>query len=334
MGAGLGSGIGRRSAVLGGLGLGAAVLAGGIAKAADAPAAAGPALLRIRMVTIGAAHPKEVAAVYEKWFGYKIRHSSRITPVIAASWGLPDNAGQMAYALSSDSYPDILLRIVGIDAQPGYVPGKTAGWNGFVFMVDDIMGIHRALQASPFKVERAPYVPAKDFPTLMSMDVTGPAGETIFLECETGDRTRGFLPDPRGPVGRPHLAWVSGPDILKVRDWYVDSFGITKRPVQDVPVPDGAAGATMPNTLLMMKAKANFIELEGNPAQFAPRPRHAGQLPPGNAMPTFGVATFDGLSLSYITPPQPLYGKARAATVRDPNGNLVELIEDLSAQAC
>jgi hypothetical protein len=286
-----------------------------------------PLLLRLKIATIGAARAKQVADLYVRWLDYKIRESGKLSPAMAASWGAPQSAGHPFFLLSSDGYPDVFVRIVGIDPVPGYKPSTTAGWNAFLFMVGDIQAEDKALRASPFKVLKSPYNPMASFPRIFSMDVEGPAGETLFMEYEQ-DGKGAFLPLPRGKVGRPHLAWVSGPDILKVRDWYADNFGMVKTPVNAVPVPDTTSGATMPNTLLMMKERANFIELEGHPAQMAARPQGVGQLPPGNAMASFSVVSLDAIKLPFVTPPQVMYGTARAATVLDPNGNRVELIEE------
>lgn len=322
----------RRTVMLAGAGL-AAALASGAANALDGlPAVAPPALLRIKIVTIGASSPREVAGLYAKWFDYRLRESGLVSPALAASWGAPGNAGRPFFLLSSAGYPDVFVRIVGIDPVPGFARSTTAGWNGFEFMVDSDAAMYALLQGSPFHPLNAPHPPVKAFPSVFSMDIAGSAGEMLFLTCETGDRSKSYLPAPGGRVGRSHLVWVSGPNILALRDWYSDTFGLVKTGVLQRPVPGSAAGETMPNTLLFAAERANFIQFEENPAQLAPRPHGKRQLPPGNAMASFAVADLDSLKVAFLTPPAALYGKQRAATVLDPNGNRVELIEDANTK--
>jgi hypothetical protein len=160
------------------------------------------------------------------------------------------------------------------------------------------------------------------------MDVMGPAGEMLFLTCEKGDRDKSYMPRPNGKVGRPHVAWVAGPEIIAVRDWHVASFGLKANMVREDPVKGSTTGATMPNTVLMLKERGNFLQFLGDPAQSAPRVHGKGQLPPGNSMASFSVASLDALKLPYLSRPKALYGNLRAATVLDPNGNRVELIEE------
>ena len=54
-------------------------------------------------------------------------------------------------------------------------------------------------------------------------------------------------------------------------------------------------------------------------------------LPPGNALVTLAVDSFDDLDVEFIAPPRlrhgDLYMGNMAATVRGPSGELVELIE-------
>ena len=164
------------------------------------------------------------------------------------------------------------------------------------------------------------------FPTITSFRVEGPASEILFLTCDTGEPAKSILSVPAGPIGHPDVMWISGPDILKVRDWYASTFSMTPRPVSQKPIP--GTQDSMPNTVLLMKRPHQLLQFEGNPAQFAPRPTATGQFPLGNAMGSFFATDLDALKLPFIAPPRAIYGKARAATVLDPNGNRVELIEE------
>ena len=286
-------------------------------------------LLSTRIATIAAADPHKVAAAYARWLTYKIRDTSKVSRALAESWGTPRAAGQPLIMLSTDANPDVFIRVVGTKAVPGVAVARTAGWSSFELIVRDADGLHQSLKASAFKALTAPTSPVKMFPTIKSFRVEGPAGEILFLTCDTGDPAKSILSVPTGPVGHPDVMWISGPDILKVRDWYASTFAMVPRPVSQKPIP--GTQDSMPNTVLLMKRPHQLLQFEGNPEQFAPRPRAEGHLPQGNAMGSFLVADLDALKLPFITPPRALYGKGRAATLLDPHGNHIELIEEPTA---
>jgi hypothetical protein len=309
------------------------VLSGALALSAASTRAADPPpntsrLLSTRIATIAAADPKKVADAYVTSLTYKIRETSSVTHAMAESWDAPRAAGQPLILLSTDANPDVFIRVIGTEATPGASARTTAGWSSFEMIVRDADALHAALQGSAFKTLTVPTNPVKLFPTIKSFKVKGPADEVLFLTCDYGDPAKSILSVPAGPVGHPDVMWISGPDILKVRDWFATTFAMTPRPVTQKPIP--GSQDTIPNTVLLMKRPHQLLQFEGNPAQFAPRPHGAGHLPPGNAMGSFLVADLEALKLPFITPPRALYGKTRAATVRDPNGNRVELIEDRS----
>jgi hypothetical protein len=85
--------------------------------------------------------------------------------------------------------------------------------------------------------------------------------------------------------------------------------------------------------LIRLKEHGNLIELNGySSAHAGPRPFHSGHLPPGVGITSFSVPDLDALELLYIRPPAYYDGKVydgrRAATVRGPVGELIELIEN------
>ena len=79
------------------------------------------------------------------------------------------------------------------------------------------------------------------------------------------------------------------------------------------------------------KEPRNSIEIDTYPPTAKPRPRPAGQLPPGNAIASFSVADLDAIKAKYISPPAKLYGNTRAASFIGPAGELMELIEETRA---
>lgn len=295
-----------------------------------APAAAQPSaprLQRILIATVGAADPARVAADYRRHLGYVRRGEGLVSAELAESWGTPAMKGRRYILLSPRHDKSVAIRIVGVDVAPDYRASSSSGWNAMEIIVDDIDRLYTNFRLSAFVIARSPASPVPGFPTIRSMEAEGPAHETLYLTAETGDRSRSILPKPSDPVGRPFVSWLTGLNIIALRDWYASHFGMAPFPVAEKKGEGPLSGATMPNTVLLMKQPGNLLQFEGNPAQFGERPVGPGQLPPGNAMMTFEVDSLDNLDLSFVGPVRRLYDGKRAATCIDPNGNRVELVE-------
>jgi hypothetical protein len=316
-----------------GLGL---LLAGSIALSAPARAqtepAADPLLLRIKFATVAAPNVDEVKKLYADWLGYKERRSGTISKDSADSWGTPKMAGHKYVVMSSDGSPDVYIRIVQTDAPAGYKAMTTWGWNSWEIIVDDVDALFEKLKKSPFKIIGEPH-PLASTASIHAMQVRGPANEVLYLTMQTGDRSNSRLPLPGAFVGRPFILVLAGPDLPKVQSWYADTFHMAKNKITETPInvirdAQGTPNQMYPLTTLSLKQHGNLMELDGYPATTKARPRVDGQLPPGNAIASFAVASLDALKLNYIAPPKKIYGEQRAATVVGPAGELIELIED------
>lgn len=81
---------------------------------------------------------------------------------------------------------------------------------------------------------------------------------------------------------------------------------------------------------MLQNGRLPIIEVDGYPADACPREVAPGMLPPGNALVTLAIESLDR-DLPFIAPPQrrhgPLYAGRRAATMRGPAGELLELVE-------
>jgi hypothetical protein len=299
--------------------------------------AEGPVLQRIEMATFTAADLAGVERDYARWLGYKVRERGNVSAALAASWGAPGAAGKRYMLLSADPAPDVYIRVIEGDALPADLkPLTTWGWNGIEIIVDDPEGLREQLRDSPFEVIGEP-APLGAFPTIRAFQVVGPSGEVLYLTAETGDRSKSILPLPGGPVGRIFIMVVGGPDIDALLDFYSSSFTLVRNKARMLSVgvvkraQELADGELTPLATARLAEPGNLIEFDGYSSRTRPRPQINGELPPGIVSTTFSVKDLDALDLEWITPPARYEGLAyqerRAATLRGPAGELIELIE-------
>ena len=144
------------------------------------------------------------------------------------------------------------------------------------------------------------------------------------------------LPKAASPVDHIFIVILACADREAALDWYRDrikldiggSYTIEYTMINKAfGLPDGHQ-----STITMaQKARLPIIEVDGYPQAATVRPGPADALPAGNAIVTLAVDSLDALALDWITPPAvrngPLYANRRAATVRGPAGELLELVE-------
>ena len=299
-----------------------------------------PALLRIAVTTTATPDIAESERSYSDWLGYRVVQRGRIDESLAASWGTPAAASARFSILAAEGEREVFARLVETPAVPGYRPLTTFGWNAFEIIVDDVTALADRLVGGPFQVI-GPARALQFMPSIIAMQVAGPAGECLYFTMESGDREASILPEPSGFVGRTFIVVVAGPDFHSMLRWYVDLFELRERPVRQsrVHVVQQAQGLSADETIELsaigMRERGNLIELDGYPAGegrvAGPRPRAPGHLPPGNSMVSFEVDDLDRYRALALTPPKarqgPVYGGRRACTLLGPAGELVELIE-------
>jgi catechol 2,3-dioxygenase-like lactoylglutathione lyase family enzyme len=316
----------------------AALVAGTAGLACAQDAAEKPLINRIRYATLAAPDVDTVAAWYTRFLGYRIVDVGKVDADLAASWGAPNTAGRTYTVIVSPANRDVGVRVVAADAVPGADADATFGWGGLEIIVEDTYKVHEAMTAGGVEIVRAPASLGAPFASIHAMQVKGPIGEIIALTTETGDKEKSNLPVPQAPIDRIFLVGVSGPRIETLRDFYLTTFKMRPGPVFDGPSPRRAKALGLPETqifpmtLVRSAERGNTIELHGLPAPAKARPRAEGQLPPGVAMVSFGVASLDIPGVTYLTPPKARskagYDGARAAAFIGPAGELIELIEE------
>ncbi len=295
-----------------------------------------PQLQRVKMTTVSTADIKGFERRYRKWLDYEVTERGKVSQSLALSWGAPKVAGR-DYVVMNPPGSDVFVRAVASPPVEGYQPMTTWGWNAIEIIVDDPIGLRETYRGSPFKVIGEPKG-LNAFPSIVAFQVEGPDQEVIYLTAETGDRQQSSLPLPNGPIGRVFIMVLAGPDTQALLDWYADAFNMSAGPARETPigVVQRAQGLDADTPvgigLIRLTEHGNLIEFDGySPAHSGPRPGRAGELMPGVAMTSFNVPDLDALPLTYISPPSErqskAYGGGRAATVRGPVGELIELIE-------
>ena len=302
----------------------------------DWTADASPRLSRFVGATMGAPDLAAFETAYVDWLGYRVRERGTIAADLAASWGLPAMAGRPYLVLTSEGADDVHIRAVETAAVPGYRPLTTFGWNACEIIVDDVHAMAARLAASPFIRLDGPN-PLQFMPSIHAMQLVGPAGEVLYLTCETGDRAASILPSPRAAIDRPFILVVAGADFERMVGWYRDRFDLRPRPIRDAKVgivqrAQGlAADAMMKLTTLGLADHGFLIELDGYPATCASRDAVPGMLPPGNAMASFEVDDIALVADVAIGPPVlrdgAAYGGRLCCAAIGVAGELVEFVE-------
>lgn len=301
---------------------------------------ADPALLRIAATTTAAPDLAACERCYAQWLGYRTVERSVVDELLARAWGTPAAAGTASCTMIAPGDPDVFVRIVEAPAIPGYRPLTTFGWNAFEIIVDDVHALAEQIQDGPFKVIGPPR-PLQFMPSIIAMQVVGPAGECLYFTMESGDRNASILPPPSGFVGRTFIVVSAGPDFPTMLRWYIDHFQLRERPVRQskVKVLQDAQGLdpemTVSLSAIGMRERGNLLELDGyptGPGRIAgPRPRAPGHLPPGNAIVSFEVADLAPYEAMAIVPPEAhsaaVYAGRRSCSLEGPAGEIVELIE-------
>lgn len=300
-----------------------------------------PRLTRFRFATIGAPDLAAIESQYGEWLGYRVRERGAVPTDLAESWGTPAMAGRPYVVMSTEGAADDYIRAVEITPVPGYRPLTTFGWAAFEIIVDDVYAVDARLRESAFEILAGP-TPLQFMPSIVAMQVVGPAGECLYFTMESGDRETSILPRPRSLVDRPFIFVIAGSDFDALRLWYCDRFDLKRRPLREskIRIVQQAQGLDADMIIHMttagLREQGYLIEFDAYPTGpgrvAGPRPHAPGELPPGCAMASFGVTDIGLVSDAAIAPPVARqgigYDGRRSCTVVGPAGERVEFIED------
>lgn len=267
--------------------------------------------------------------------GFRLVEQARLEEALAISWGASECAGAPTATLQPHSGAHCFIRLVEA-VPPGPLPPlRTFGWAAYELTVQEVLAIPERLEGSRFRILGAPkYIP--ELPYFVAMQVTGAAGEVLYLNEVKMNTPDSNLPKAASAVDKIFIAILAAPDREQAVRWYRGTLGFEEAARYDL-VYDliNTAFDLPPETQsvisLLQRGRMPIVEVDAYPAAATARPRLTGQLPPGNAIVSFGIDSFDDISADFITPParrdEPIYGGRRAATAYGPAGELVELVE-------
>lgn len=173
-------------------------------------------------------------------------------------------------------------------------------------------------------------------PAFIPMQALGPGAEMIYLNQVLGDMPDTDLPRAAAPVDRIFITVLATPDREASIEWYCRGLGLERGadytlPYSMINKAFGLAPETQTTITMVRHQRMPIIEVDDYPAAATPRPRHAGMLPPGNALVTLAVSDLDACALDWIAPPAvragALYQGRRAASAIGVAGEIVECVE-------
>lgn len=292
---------------------------------------------RLTAVTISTPDLDRSVEVWMDAFGYLPLERSTVDEALAAAWGARAAAGSRTALIQPQGGSNCPVRFVEGPAVPDYEPMKSHGWASFEFICKDIYDLAEKIANKPFEIVGPPQVLQFDFTDKISaFQAIGPAGEMIYMTHVEGPVPGFDLPRAEAEVDRCFVAILGGPDMDAMRRYYATAFGrespepFTTR-VTVLARPHGLDPETKFQLSTLALEDATLIEIDGFPETATDRPTAPGHLPPGNAMVSFEIASLDGLSVDFFTPPKvreeaPYDGRRMAVTI-GAAGELIELIE-------
>lgn len=254
---------------------------------------------------------------------------------LAEHWHAPALREARCATLRPKSGEPCFLRLVEQPSLPGYRPITSFGWNAFELSVQDVFGWPERLAGSGFTIVGEP----KEIPGLpyfVAMQMVGRGGEMLYLNEVRCDTPTSDLHRAASPVDRIFITILATVDLAGTVAWYrdrleMDEGGRYEIVYSMINKSFGLPDDTTHNLAMVQKGRMPIIEVDAYPPGTQPRQVVPGQLPPGNAMVSLVVADLDALALDWLSPPTaqsgPVYQGCRAALVRGPAGELLELIE-------
>lgn len=272
---------------------------------------------------------------YRDTLGLDLVHEGPLPADLAASWGCPASAGATHAVLRPKSGAPCWLRLVEQPAVADFTPTTTFGWGAFEFTVQDVFGWPVRLAGSDFTIVGAPKaLPGMD--AFVPMQALGPGLEMIYLNEVFGNMAATDLPRAASLTDHVFIVILAAPDRAAACTWYAQALGLEAGQTFELPYQMINTAFGLPEThisaLTMVQAgRMPIVEVDDYPPQAHPRARHAGMLPPGNALVTLAMRDLGACTLDWIAPPArrdgPLYEGRRAGAVMGPAGELLELVE-------
>lgn len=274
-------------------------------------------------------------ADYQGRLGLDLVEQGPLPADLAASWGCPASAGAPYAMLRPQSGAHCFIRLVEQPDHPDFRPTTSYGWAAYELTVKDVFGWPGRLEGSGFRVIGPPKEIA-GLPYFIPMQVLGRGDEMIYLNEVAMDTPSSDLPKAHSLTDHIFIVILAAKDRMASVDWYRHALRLDEGESYTLEYTMINAAFSKPAgtqsvITMVQNERLPILEIDDYPAEATDRPHHPEMLPPGNALVTLAVESFDGLDVEFISPPVlrhgDLYMGNLAACVRSPSGELVELIE-------
>lgn len=278
---------------------------------------------------------KAALADYHERLGLELVDQGPLAADLATSWGCPGNAGAKAATLRPKSGAHCFIRLVEAPLPADFLPTRTYGWAAYELTVQDVFGWPGRLQGSGFDVVGPPKA-LEGLPYFIPMQVLGRGREMIYLNEVAENTPTSDLPKANSLTDHIFIVILATPDREATVQWYERSLQLDAGSSYTLAYSmiNNAFGLPKDHrsTITMVqKGRLPIVEVDDYPESATVRSGPTGMLPAANALVTLAVNDLDALPLEYIQAPVrrsgPVYGGRRAATVRGPVGELLELLE-------
>jgi catechol 2,3-dioxygenase-like lactoylglutathione lyase family enzyme len=187
------------------------------------PPCLGPALCG----TVVVADIDRMIEAYVTYLGMSVVTDTLLSPVIAKAWGKPVLTGRRVVVLGADLKDPTThwLRLLHDSTAVPPAPMRSGGWLALEILVHDVCSLGERLKNSAFKVLGEPR-PLAVSDKIWAMQVTGPAGETLYLTEVRAQVPPFELPPPaRHDAERLFIPVLSAPERERTLGYYEQLSG-------------------------------------------------------------------------------------------------------------
>lgn len=294
----------------------------------------------IRAATLTVSDIARSSSLYCDWLNYSEIESESISLALAQSWGTPNTAGKPYCILQPQSGADVFIRMIEQPRVQGYKALTSYGWAALEICNQDTLAVNEIMEKSPFEIIGLPQA-LDGLPSIFPMQVKGPDEEIVYLTEFKERKMESYdLPEARSLIDRMFILVMACSDLEKSGAWLSKHLLIDQGPPMDLiyTLINNAFGLPEDDkqTIATLQHECDvFMEIDQYPKEAIDRPRQDGMLPPCAALASFRHPEFDRLDAInkdlWITPPAvhdgPVYSGKRAATLKAPDGTLIEIIE-------
>jgi len=294
----------------------------------------------MRAATLTVSDLKRSQSLYCDWLDYNCIETGTISSELAESWAAPKTAKQPYAVLQPASEADVFIRLIKQPSVAEYKALRSYGWNAIEICTQNTPKVNARMERSPFEIIGPPkLIPGLD--SIYPMQVKGPDEEIVFLTQIKGDMPTHNLPRAESLIDKLFILVIACSNMEASKTWLQKHLMIDADKDMDINYTMinkafGLKDGTQHRLCTMMHEKDVFLEIDQYPNGTIERPHHDGMLPPCAAIGSFVHPDFEQLMAinkdNWITPPikrqGSLYKGKRTATLRAPDGTLIEMIEN------